>query len=195
VRERKCTEIRKEEIVRAALSLVEQNGLDKLNINDIATKIGLVPASIYRHFKGKDEIIMALIEFADSNLQDNLSRAKAHDGTAIDKLEMLFRLHIKLLREEAAIPRILYFLLSSNRNPEIKADMLAAVGSYVQQLKKLLQQGQKQGEISPDVDAMAAAMLFLGMVQPLVILGQVNPKILKDYPAKLWQNYRRSIAL
>ena len=85
--------------------------------------------------------------------------------------------------------------MSSNRNPEIKADMLTAVGSYVQQVKKLLQQGQKQGEISPNVDAMAAAMLFLGMVQPLVILGQVNPKILKDYPARLWQNYRRSIAL
>jgi ferredoxin len=116
VGERKCTEIRREEIVRAALSLVEQNGLDILNINDIATKIGLVPASIYRHFKGKDEIIKALIEFADSSLQDNLSRAKACSGTAIDKLEMLFRLHVKLLREEAAIPRILFFLMSSNRN-------------------------------------------------------------------------------
>ena len=195
MRERKCTEIRKEEIVRAALSLVEQNGLDKLSINDIASRIGLVPASIYRHFKGKDEIIVALIEFADSGLQNNLSQAQAFEGTAIDKLEMLFRLHVKLLREEAAIPRILYFLISSNRNPEVKTVMLTAVGSYVQKVKKLLQQGQKKGEISPDVDAMAAAMLFLGMVQPLVILGQVNPKILKDHPAKLWHNYRRSIAL
>ena len=147
MRERKCTEIRKEEIVRAALSLVEQNGLDKLNINDIATKIGLVPASIYRHFKGKDEIIMALIEFADSSLKDNLIRAKACDGTAIDKLEMLFRLHIKLLREEAAIPRILFFLMSSNRNPEIKRKLSKAANRVekvvMMQFRKDLEQQRK----------------------------------------------------
>ena len=95
---------------------------------------------------------------------------------------MLFELHVKLLKEEAAIPRILYFLLSSNRNPDLKTSMLSAVGSYVQQVKKMLLQGQKNGEISPDTDITAAAMLFLGMVQPLAILGQENPKVLDEYP-------------
>ena len=99
------------------------------------------------------------------------------------------------LKEEAAIPRILYFLLSSDRNPELKAGMLSAVGVYVQQVKKLLQQGQRKGEISPDIDAAAAAMMFLGMLQPLAILGQINKEILDDCPPKLWQQYRRSIAL
>ena len=195
MRSRKSTEVRKEEIVRAALFLVEQNGLDKLNIIDIAVEVKLVPAAIYRHFKGKEDIVAALIEFTDKCLQCNLSQAMDYDGTAIVKLKLLFELHVKLLKEEAAIPRILYFLLSSERNPELKVGMLYAVGSYVQQVKKMILQGQKKGEINADVDVTAAAMLFLGMIQPLAILGQVDPNVLDECPTKLWQCYQRSIDL
>lgn len=195
MRSRKSTEVRKEEIVRAALSLVEQNGLDKLNMMDIALAVNLVPAAIYRHFKGKEEIVAALIEFADRSLQHNISQVMDSDGSAIAKLELLFELHVKLLNEEAAIPKILYVLLSSDRSPELKEGMLSVVGSYVQQVKKILLQGQRKGEINADVDAMAAAMLFLGMVQPLAILAQLDPKVLDEYPAKLWHSYRRSIVL
>ena len=195
MRSRKSTEVRKEEIVRAALFLVEQNGLDKLNIIDIAVEVKLVPAAIYRHFKGKEDIVAALIEFTDKCLQCNLSQAMDYDGTAIVKLKLLFELHVKLLKEEAAIPRILYFLLSSERNPELKVGMLSAVGSYVQQVKKMILQGQKKGEINADVDVTAAAMLFLGMIQPLAILGQADPNVLDECPTKLWQCYQRSIDL
>ena len=195
MRVRKSTEIRKDEIVRAALAIVENSGLDKLNINEIAAKVEMVPAAIYRHFKGREEIVAALIEHIDQRLQYNLSQANAVTGTPMGKLKVLFELHVTLLKEEAAIPRILYFLLSSDRNPELKASMLSAVGFYVQQVKKLLLLGQEKGEISPDIDATAAAMMFLGMVQPLAILGQINKEILDDCPPKLWQQYRRSIAL
>ena len=195
MRVRKSTEIRKDEIVRAALAIVENSGLDKLNINEIAAKVEMVPAAIYRHFKGREEIVAALIEHIDQRLQSNLSQANAVTGTPIAKLKTLFELHVTLLKEEAAIPRVLYFLLSSDRNPELKAGMLSAVGVYVLLVKKLLQQGQRKGEISPDIDATAAAMMFLGMVQPLAILGQIDKEMLDDCPPKLWQQYQRSIVL
>ncbi len=193
MRSRKSTEVRKEEIVRAALAIVEQRGLDKLNINDIAAKIELVPAAIYRHFTGREEIVAALIEYIDKRLRNNLSQVDIVTGTPMAKLKALFELHVALLKEEAAIPRVLYYILSSDRTPDLKASMLSAVGFYVQQVKKLLIQGQQQGEVSPDIDVMAAAMMFLGMVQPLAIMSQVNKEVLDRYPHKLWQNYQRSL--
>ena len=193
MRSRKSTEVRKEEIVRAALEIVEQRGLDKLNINDIAAKIELVPAAIYRHFTGREEIVAALIEYIDKRLRYNLSQVDIVTGTPIAKLKALFELQVSLLKEEAAIPRVLYFLLSSDRNLELKASMLSAVSFYVQQVKKLLLQGQEKGEISLDIDVMAAAMMFLGMVQPLAIMSQINKEVLDRYPHKLWQNYQRSL--
>lgn len=194
MRSRKTTEIRREEILRAALFIVEQQGLDNLNTNAIAALIQLVPSAIYRHFKNKEEIIAALIDFIGERLQQNLQQATTQEGTALERLKSLFELHVKLLQEEPAIPRILYFLISSERNRELKKKMLAEIDAYVYETKKLLLQGKKAGEINPAVDVTAAAMMFLGMIQPLVILSQENKDVLAEYPQKLWQCYQRAIA-
>ena len=194
MRSRKTTEIRREEILRAALFIVEQQGLDNLNTNAIAALIQLVPSAIYRHFKNKEEIIAALIDFIGERLQQNLQQATTQEGTALERLKSLFELHVKLLQEEPAIPRILYSLISSERNQELKKKMLAEIDAYVYETKKLLLQGKKAGEINPAVDVTAAAMMFLGMIQPLVILSQENKDVLAEYPQKLWQCYQRAIA-
>ena len=193
MRSRKTTEIRREEILRAALSIVEQQGLDNLNTNAIASVIQLVPSAIYRHFKNKEEIIAALIDFIGERLQQNLQQATAQEGTALARLKNLVELHVKLLQEEPAIPRILYFLISSERNQELKQKMLTEINAYVYETKKLLLQGKKAGEINQAVDVTAAAMMFLGMIQPLVILSQENKAVLDKYPQKLWQCYQRTI--
>lgn len=193
MRSRKTTEIRREEILRAALSIVEQQGLDNLNTNAISAVIQLVPSAIYRHFKNKEEIIAALIDFIGERLQQNLQQAATQEGTALERLKCLFELHVKLLQEEPAIPRILYFLISSERNQELKQKMLAEINAYVYETKKLLLQGKKAGEINQAVDVTAAAMMFLGMIQPLVILSQENKAVLDEYPKKLWQCYQRTI--
>ena len=195
MRDRKNTETRKEEILRASLKIVEQHGLDNLNINAIASIIQLVPSAIYRHFNNKEEIIAALIDFIGKNLQENLYQVTLQEATAMVKLKMLFELHVQLLREEPAIPRILYFLISSNRTPELKSKMLSIINSYVYDVQKLLIQGKKTGEIHSDIDVAASAMMFLGMLQPLAILGQMNKALLDDYPQKLWQSYQRSLIL
>ena len=194
MRSRKTTEIRREEILRAALFILEQQGLDNLNTNAIAALIQLVPSAIYRHFKNKEEIIAALIDFIGERLQQNLQQATTQEGTALERLKSLFELHVKLLQEEPSIPRILYSLISSERNQELKKKMLAEIDAYVYETKKLLLQGKKAGEINPAVDVAAAAMMFLGMIQPLVILSQENKDVLDEYPQKLWQCYQRAIA-
>ena len=194
MRSRKTTEIRREEILRAALFIVEQQGLDNLNTNAIAALIQLVPSAIYRHFKNKEEIIAALIDFIGERLQQNLQQATTQEGTALERLKSLFELHVKLLQEEPSIPRILYSLISSERNQELKKKMLAEIDAYVYETKKLLLQGKKAGEINPAVDVTATAMMFLGMIQPLVILSQENKDVLDEYPQKLWQCYQRAIA-
>lgn len=191
--EKKATEVRREEIIVASLSLVEQYGLDNLNIADIARVVDLVPSAIYRHFGGKEAIIESLIEFAGASLQGNISQALIAESNAVDRLEVLFNLHVKLIKEQRAIPRILFSLISSDKNMYLKQKMLLVINTYIANIKKIIAEGQLKGEILAEVDVRAAGILFLGMVQPLAVLSQSDDDLINIYTAPLWELYRRGI--
>lgn len=192
--EKKTTEVRREEIIFASLSLVEQYGLDNLNIADIAKKVDLVPSAIYRHFARKEEIIESLIEFAGAHLQSNITQTLMAESQGVYRLKMLFELHVKLIKEQRAIPRILFSLLSSDKNIDLKQKMLLVINKYVGNIEKIIDEGKVAGEILPEVDASAAGLLFLGMVQPLAVLSQSDDDLINSYYGPLWEIYRRGIS-
>lgn len=190
--QKKTTEIRRDEIVAATLALVAKKGLDNVNIANIAAAINLVPSAIYRHFTGKEEIMGSLIDFVDKALQDNVSHAMETEAQAIRRLKLLLDRHVQLFKEQRAIPRILFALLSSDKEVVLKQKMLAVIARYLDKLEFIIEQGRINGEIDT-IDAKAGAILFLGMVQPLAIMAQFEENIIDQYPEKMWQIYLHGI--
>ncbi|MCE5287464.1 MAG: TetR/AcrR family transcriptional regulator [Pelosinus sp.] len=190
--QKKATEVRRDEIVAAAMVLVEQKGLDNVNIADIAAAINLVPSAIYRHFAKKEEIIEALIEFVNKVLQDNVCQAMRKETHALARLKLLLNLHVQLFKEQRAIPRILFTLLSSDKDAALKQKMLSVIACYLAKVELILEEGRSNGEIN-NIDAKAGALLFLGMVQPLAIMTQFEEDAINYYPEKLWNIYLHGI--
>ncbi|MEN6384658.1 MAG: TetR/AcrR family transcriptional regulator [Phycisphaerales bacterium] len=190
--QKKPTEERREEIITAALDLVEQKGLDNVNIANIAAAINLVPSAIYRHFTGKEAIIDSLIDFVNKALQDNVSYTLRTETHALARLKLLLDRHVQLFKEQRAIPRILFTLLSSDKESVLKKKMLTVIACYLDKVGFIIDQGRKNGEIE-NIDASAGALLFLGMVQPLAIMAQFEDNAIDQYPEKLWNIYLHGI--
>ena len=51
------TEIRQDQIARAALALIARDGFQWLNMAGLAREVGVVPSGIYRHYRNKDEVL------------------------------------------------------------------------------------------------------------------------------------------
>jgi len=56
------TKTRQDQIAEAALEMLGTHGVGELSMADIARRVGLVPSAIYRHFRGKDEVLDAVLE-------------------------------------------------------------------------------------------------------------------------------------
>lgn len=190
---KKTTDVRRDEIITASLRIIEKNGLDNLSVADIAAEIDLVPSAIYRHFGGKEDIINALIDFVDRSLQSNAARVAAQAGPSVRQLELLYGLHTDFLKTQPAIPRIVFSLLASNKKPAFKKRILAVIANYVKQVQAMIAQGQSSGEITAAIDPSAAALLFLGMIQPLVILSQTGDEAVNIFKQDMWTVYARGI--
>src|SRR5262245_34029368 len=48
------------QVVRAALALLDEVGLDELTMRRLAERLGVKAAALYRHVRGKDELLALL---------------------------------------------------------------------------------------------------------------------------------------
>ncbi len=60
----------KEKILKEALSLFADNGYDGTSVEEIANSVGIKAPSLYKHYKGKEDILNALIDAAESRYEE-----------------------------------------------------------------------------------------------------------------------------
>jgi len=109
---------RRERILASATSLFEENGFHGAGIDDIAAAAGVTGPAIYRHFKNKDAVLVALFDRLAERLAAILEKVAAEveadtSGEHRSALEMLVRLHVRLAFEERAL---IVVYISEERN-------------------------------------------------------------------------------
>ena len=60
----------KDRILEEALALFSENGYDGTGVEQIAEKVGVKAPSLYKHFKGKEDIMNALIDNAEARYEE-----------------------------------------------------------------------------------------------------------------------------
>ena len=66
----------KEKIMDAALTLFAENGYDGTSVEQIANIVGIKAPSLYKHYKGKEEILNALIDTAEVRYEEMFGSEK-----------------------------------------------------------------------------------------------------------------------
>ena len=105
---------RREQILASATSLFEENGFHGAGIDEIAAAAGVTGPAIYRHFKNKDAVLVALFDRLAERLTDILDTVGTLKGR--EALETLVRLHVRLAFEERAL--IVVYISEERNLPE-----------------------------------------------------------------------------
>ena len=76
----------KEKILNAALIQFAKNGFDGTSIEQIAELVGIKAPSLYKHFKGKEDILNSLIDIAEERYEENFG-SENNIGKIPDSIE------------------------------------------------------------------------------------------------------------
>ena len=77
-------------LVSVALKLFRQHGFHATGIDKILAESGVAKNTLYRHFKSKDELILASLRQQDEEFRNWLMREVARRDNAIDRLLAVF---------------------------------------------------------------------------------------------------------
>ncbi len=172
--EKMDTEIRQEQIAEAALEMLGTRTVGELSMADIGRRVGLVPSAIYRHFRGRDEVLDAVLELIGRRLLSNVQAVRQESGSHLERLQLLLMRHVRFVRENQAIPRIILSGEITSRNPTRKARVHGIIQTYLDHVADIVRAGQEAAEIRSDVQADTVALQILGIVQPGAVLWHLS---------------------
>jgi AcrR family transcriptional regulator len=189
------TQIRREQIAEAALSLVGNRGLKDLSIAGVARRVGLVPSGIYRHFRSKDEVLEAVLELIGSRLRSNVATARNKFPDSLECLKFLLMQHVKLIRENEAIPRLVFSDEVYGGNPGRKAKMHGIIERYLGEVAEIVREGQQKNQIRTDVDPDTISVMFMGIIQPGAILWHLSGEKfdVTKHAERAWKILRKAV--
>jgi TetR/AcrR family transcriptional regulator, cholesterol catabolism regulator len=161
---------RRQQIVRAALELLEDGEYDKIQVRDVAQRSGFALGTIYRYFNSKEHLYAAVMLEWSKSFRANLRRQPLH-GDPPDRLKEIVRRVLRAYQRRRQFLRLEIVLETS-----VDGDALA----IFQRVGDMNLAGFH--EALPGVDARSADLIILAVTSVLqsllyqYALGRVAPE-------------------
>lgn len=168
-RKRLGADERREEIIRVTLELAAKQGVDDVTTQDMAQAMGVTQGAVFRHFLSKDAIWLAVMQWVRDRLMGVLGRAAEQGRDPLDALQRMFFAQINFIASHPAIPRVLMSEHLHDRSAALRRLVTEIMLGYETKIAGLLADAQAQGLARADLDVHAAATLYIGMIQGLVL--------------------------
>jgi AcrR family transcriptional regulator len=169
MRTRQATHTRQAELVAAALALAAERSPADVTTAALAQAVGITQGAVFRHFENKEAIWLAVIDFVHQDLLARLHAAATAQSQPMAALRAVFMAHVAFVVEQPGVPRVIFQELQHPEDTPLKARVRRLMQAYRALLNGLLQQAEACGQLKPGTDQSAAAVLFIGSVQGLVM--------------------------
>jgi len=174
---RQATEFRQGSLVDAALQLAAQRSPADITTGDLAQAVGITQGAVFRHFPSKEAIWLAVLDWTADTLIAQLQLAAAQTEHPLMALQAVFKTHVDFVMDHPGVPRVIFQELQHTQDTALKARVRGLMQQYRTLVIGLLQSAHEQHLLAPGTDVAAAAVLFLGSVQGLVMQAMVSGQV------------------
>jgi AcrR family transcriptional regulator len=157
---------RSEAILNTFMELAKQYSIDRTTMQDISKQMGMSVGSLYQVYKGKKELIIALIERVIEELFGKLEQGIRSKVTAIEKLHVMtvqfYKLQLEAMHANRSIAEFILRrdILLRYINNDFRALRDKNMERYRDALSAILREGIEKGEFTGH-DTEATAQVFM----------------------------------
>jgi len=192
---RQNTTVRKKQIMDAARKLIMRAGSEHVTVRNMAKEVGISQAAIYRHFRGKAEVLSFLADSVADGLLHDIDMARNVGFTSVDIIDEILRRHLSRIEQKRGVSFLVLAEIISFGDKSLNKKVSDHIQIYVGRLRVLLADGVRAGLVRQNIDLAAAALLLFGMIQGLVNIWALNGykfDLVEKY-SELWKVYKRSL--
>jgi len=160
-------------ILDAAIRVFAEHGYHRARVGDIAEDAGVAHGLLYHYFASKDEVLRTIFVENWGELIGRFRAVDDSDEPAPEKLEGIAKILLRTWRNDPALVTVMVREVARSQQLQAQVDDVREAFAIVQ---RVIEAGQTEGTIRPDVDARLASWLFYGGLEEVLtgwVLGQL----------------------
>ncbi len=169
----------KEEILRIGKQFIQFYGYNAFSYADIARELNMKNAAVHYHFRGKEDLLIALVDNSIETYQHLAKQLQNSTISACSKLDKFIEPYTYLCEAESIC--IIGSIASDYKTlPEsVKEKVSTLINLVMGMVEQTLQEGKKNGEMHFTETARTQALLIMTNLAAGVQLARISGK--KDY--------------
>ncbi|WP_422201100.1 TetR/AcrR family transcriptional regulator [Dokdonella sp.] len=186
---------RRAHAVEAVVELAGTQNPNDITTLAIARHMNLTEGALFRHFPTKQAIWQSVMQWVAETLLGRIDRAAGGIDSPLAALRAMFMSHVDFVAEHPGVPRMLFGELQKAGTTAPKRVAQTLIQHYGQRLQRTIEAGKSCGELDKGLDTSAAANLFIGTIQGLVMqsLLQGDMTRMREDAPKVFAIYARGI--
>ena len=180
---RRRVDVRREEILDAAVAEVTRRGFGLTRVGDVAKALGVSTALVFYHFDSKERLLAAALDHAVGRDLDRLGAAMAQPGTDTQRLRRI----LSLYAPQGAAPGWTLWVdawAEALRNPELRTHCRTLDKRWTDAIAATIASGVETGAFvcaDPDSAARRITSLMDGLSVQATVHRRLSRTLLKTW--------------
>lgn len=187
---------RRSQIINSALDLMYNHGFAGATTARIAAGVGVSEPALYRHFKNKQEILLAALDEISARLILHTVSAAGSEEDDIERLRLMSSAYYDFVMSHPEETRVLFDAVSAAGNDEMRKDLRSKFQQLLGVVEIVLQQGVDKGALRQDIDVSLVAweIVSLGITLYFASILDFKDVLTKDKALAAVERLLASIA-
>ena len=153
------------EIITAAGKILTDSGVAGLTTKKLAAKMGFAESALYRHFKGKEEIILTMLQYLASDMENRLKSCLLETIEPEQQLKKVFNNQFDFFKKN---PYFIVAIFSDGLLEESKAinsELMQIMAVKRKYLLQIIKKGQAEAVFINKLSADDMVHIIMGSVR------------------------------
>jgi len=160
-------------LLDAAVRVFARKGYHASRVGDIAEEAGVAHGLLYHYFPSKEDLLRSVFRETWRALIDTIRSVEETGDPAPEQLRKVAQILLRSWRRDPDLVRVL--VLEVARSQHLRGEM-DEIGESFAAIQEIVERGQAEGSIRPDLDARLASYVFYGGIEELLtgwVLGRL----------------------
>ena len=145
-------------IVETAVELAEKGGFEAVRLRDVASCSGVALGTLYRHFRSKEDLLVAALAEQVEQLEQRMGAHPASGANELDRISSFFKTATTGMCRRPMLARAILRAVASGQ-PELTEKVASFHGAITAMINDALNGGGRQNGASQSDDAELVLLL------------------------------------